>query len=98
VNCPILESKPGKDERSIYGSVRSWIDVRRLVRPCREIRQLRTDCSAASTQPAWSPTPATTSRRFSKRAERDGFIDTARWLSYQAQRDLHPTRISPSKP
>ena len=31
MKCPILESKPGKDERSIYGSVRSWIDVRRLV-------------------------------------------------------------------
>ena len=31
VTCPILESKPGKDERSTYGSVRSWIDVRRLV-------------------------------------------------------------------
>ena len=31
VNCPILESKPGKDEHSIYGSVRSWIDVPRLV-------------------------------------------------------------------
>jgi len=31
VNCMILESKPGKDERSIYASVRSWIDVRRLV-------------------------------------------------------------------
>jgi Outer membrane lipoprotein-sorting protein len=31
VNCPILESKPGKGQRSIYGSVRSWIDVRRLV-------------------------------------------------------------------
>ena len=31
VTCQILESKPGKDERSIYGSVRSWIDVRRLV-------------------------------------------------------------------
>jgi len=31
VNCPILESKPGKSQRSIYGSVRSWIDVRRLV-------------------------------------------------------------------
>ena len=31
VNCSILESKPGKDEPSIYGSVRSWIDVRRLV-------------------------------------------------------------------
>jgi len=31
VNCQILESKPGKDEHSIYGSVRSWIDVRRLV-------------------------------------------------------------------
>jgi hypothetical protein len=31
VKCLILESKPGKDERSIYGSVRSWIDVRRLV-------------------------------------------------------------------
>jgi hypothetical protein len=31
VNCQILESTPGKDQRSIYGSVRSWIDVRRLV-------------------------------------------------------------------
>jgi hypothetical protein len=31
VGCQILESKPGKGERSIYGSVRSWIDVRRLV-------------------------------------------------------------------
>ncbi len=31
VNCTILESKPGKGERSIYGSVRSWIDIRRLV-------------------------------------------------------------------
>ena len=31
VNCSILESKPGKNEPSIYGSVRSWIDVRRLV-------------------------------------------------------------------
>jgi hypothetical protein len=31
VNCPILESKPGQGEHSIYGSVRSWIDVRRLV-------------------------------------------------------------------
>ena len=31
VNCMILESKPGKGEHSIYGSVRSWIDARRLV-------------------------------------------------------------------
>jgi len=31
VNCQILQSKPGKDDRSIYGSVRSWIDARRLV-------------------------------------------------------------------
>ena len=31
VKCTILESKPGKDERSSYGSVRSWVDVRRLV-------------------------------------------------------------------
>jgi hypothetical protein len=31
VKCTILESKPGKGEHSIYGSVRSWIDVRRLV-------------------------------------------------------------------
>ena len=31
VQCSILESKPGKDERSAYGSVRSWIDLRRLV-------------------------------------------------------------------
>jgi hypothetical protein len=31
VKCTILKSKPGKDARSIYGSVRSWIDVKRLV-------------------------------------------------------------------
>ncbi len=32
VTCQILESKPGgKGGRSIYGSVRSWIDTRRLV-------------------------------------------------------------------
>jgi hypothetical protein len=31
VNCQILESKPGKGERSSYGSVRSWIDTKRLV-------------------------------------------------------------------
>jgi hypothetical protein len=31
VKCTILESKPGKDESLSYGSVRSWIDLRRLV-------------------------------------------------------------------
>jgi hypothetical protein len=31
VNCTILESKPGKDQPSMYASVRSWIDTRRLV-------------------------------------------------------------------
>jgi hypothetical protein len=31
VTCQILESKPGKGDRSTYGSVRSWIDVKRLV-------------------------------------------------------------------
>lgn len=31
VPCQILESKPGKGERSIYGSVRSWIDTRRML-------------------------------------------------------------------
>ncbi len=31
VKCQVLESKPGKRGSSIYGSVRSWIDVRRLV-------------------------------------------------------------------
>lgn len=29
--CQVLESKPGKGERSSYGSVKSWIDARRLV-------------------------------------------------------------------
>ncbi len=48
VNCPILESKPGKDERSIYGSVRSWIDVRRLV-------PLRVEKYAKS---VWPPPPS----------------------------------------
>ncbi len=31
VSCQILESKPGKGERSLYASVRSWVDTRRLV-------------------------------------------------------------------
>jgi hypothetical protein len=31
VNCQILESKPGKGDRSSYGSVKSWIDPKRLV-------------------------------------------------------------------
>lgn len=31
VPCQILDSKPGKGDRSIYGKVRSWIDVKRLV-------------------------------------------------------------------
>lgn len=31
VACQILESKPGKSGVSVYGRVRSWIDVRRLV-------------------------------------------------------------------
>ena len=31
VSCHILESKPGKGDRSSYGSVRTWVDARRLV-------------------------------------------------------------------
>ncbi len=31
VNCQILESKPGKGQRSIYSGVRTWVDARRLV-------------------------------------------------------------------
>lgn len=31
VNCTLLESKPGKGERSSYSSVRTWVDTRRLV-------------------------------------------------------------------
>ncbi len=31
VSCQILESKPGKGQSSTYGSVRSWVDTRRLV-------------------------------------------------------------------
>ncbi|MEP6671517.1 MAG: outer membrane lipoprotein-sorting protein [Chthoniobacter sp.] len=31
VSCQILESKAGKGDRSTYGSVRSWIDAKRLV-------------------------------------------------------------------
>ena len=29
--CQILESKPGKGDRSSYGSVKSWIDARKMV-------------------------------------------------------------------
>ncbi len=31
VNCQILESKPGKGQSSNYASVRTWVDLRRLV-------------------------------------------------------------------
>jgi outer membrane lipoprotein-sorting protein len=31
VSCQILESRPGKGDRSIYGRVLSWIDPKRLV-------------------------------------------------------------------
>ena len=31
VSCQIIESKPGKSDRSIYGSVRSWVDMKRLI-------------------------------------------------------------------
>jgi outer membrane lipoprotein-sorting protein len=31
VPCQILESKPGKADHSSYGSVKSWIDTRRMV-------------------------------------------------------------------
>lgn len=31
VTCQILESRPGRGDRSIYSVVRSWIDVRRMV-------------------------------------------------------------------
>lgn len=31
VSCQILESKPGKSDRSGYASVRSWIDTKRMV-------------------------------------------------------------------
>jgi hypothetical protein len=31
VSCQILESKPGKGERSSYASVRTWVDTRRFV-------------------------------------------------------------------
>ena len=31
VECQILESKPGKGQHSAYGSVRTWVDLRRMV-------------------------------------------------------------------
>lgn len=31
VSCQILESKPGKGDRSSYASVKSWIDTKRMV-------------------------------------------------------------------
>ncbi len=30
-SCEILESKPGKGDRSIYSSVKTWVDTKRLV-------------------------------------------------------------------
>ena len=40
VPCQILESKPGAGQRSIYTSVRTWIDTRRLV-PLRIVKTSR---------------------------------------------------------
>ncbi|MGI8604878.1 MAG: outer membrane lipoprotein-sorting protein [Verrucomicrobiales bacterium] len=37
VSCQILESKPGRGERSMYASVRTWVDTRRLV-PLRVVK------------------------------------------------------------
>jgi hypothetical protein len=31
VDCQILESKPGKSDRTVYAAVRTWVDTRRLV-------------------------------------------------------------------
>ena len=31
ISCQILESKPGNGQRSTYGSVRTWVDLRRMV-------------------------------------------------------------------
>jgi Outer membrane lipoprotein-sorting protein len=31
VSCPVLESKPGKGDRSSFTAVRTWVDPRRLV-------------------------------------------------------------------
>ena len=31
IECVVLESKPGKDQKSEFASVRSWVDTRRLV-------------------------------------------------------------------
>jgi len=64
VSCLVLESKPGKDDRSIYGSVRSWIDPRRLV-PLRvekyssSGRKLRTiETTRVATDDRGRPVPA----------------------------------------
>jgi hypothetical protein len=65
VNCPILESKPGKDERSIYGSVRSWIDVRRLV-------PLRVEKYAKSVWPSLPSRPPSSPGELAERGVEEG--------------------------
>jgi hypothetical protein len=99
VKCTILESKPGKDEHSIYGSVRSWIDLRRLV-PLRVekyassgqlLRRIETTRVVAD---AGRHIPAD----LTVGGSATGFIDPARWLSHQAQRDLHRPRFHHRRP
>ena len=58
VRCTILESKPGKAERSTYASVRTWVDTRRLVplriekysSPGKVVRRIDTDRVATDDQ------------------------------------------------
>ena len=69
VSCQILESKPGKSERSTYASVRSWVDARRLV-PLRVEKYLasgqrarRIDSTKVATDDNHRPIPANLSVR-----------------------------------
>lgn len=64
VDCQILESKPGRSERSAYASVRTWVDPRRLV-PLRIEKYLasgqlarRIDATSVATDDQHRPIPA----------------------------------------
>ena len=90
MSCVILESTPDKGEPSIYGSVRSWIDPRRLV-PLRVEKYLpsgqlarRIETTRVVTDDKGRSIPGNSNgARFARE-----FCDRPGWLPYQARRGL----------
>ena len=96
VPCQILESKPGKGDRSIYGRVRSWIDLKRLV-PLRVEKYFESGQLARridTTRVAEGRHRSPGSRQPDGAAPGTGFCHRTRRLEQPARRVATPTATS----